>query len=273
MVASQKPDFFTPADVRFAETVRNWIGLVAYRAELVEEIARNAAEQGRRAVAEELVTVLAHDLRNYLSPLTLRINLALRRARVDVREPDVRDLELALKAVDRLEAMVSDLLDVARIDQGVFQLDLQPHDLGEVVAELIKIMTTPEQSIHLKIHEETHVLADGARVRQCVENLLSNAVKYSAHGAPVTVGVSKEKREDGVWARVDVIDEGPGISADLLPRIFDRFVTGQKAGQGLGLGLYLAKRIASAHGGDLTVESAPGKATRFTLHLPGYRDS
>ncbi|HVE81598.1 MAG TPA: sensor histidine kinase, partial [Myxococcales bacterium] len=75
------------------------------------------------------------------------------------------------------------------------------------------------------------------------------------------------------WARVDVVDEGPGISAELLPRIFDRFVTGQKAGQGLGLGLYLAKRIASAHGGDLTVESTPGKPTRFTLLLPGYRDS
>ena len=273
MIASQRPEHFTPADVRFAEMVGHWVGMVAYRAELVEEIARNAAEQGRRAVAEELITVLAHDLRNYLSPLSLRLHRALRRAQREQRDADARDLDLALKAEGRLEALVSDLLDVARIDQGVLQLDLQPQDLGELVEELTTVFSTPEHPIALKVLEQTAVLADGARVRQCVENLLANAVKHSAHGTPVTVVVSREKREDGVRARVDVIDEGPGIPAELLPRIFDRFVTGQKPGQGLGLGLYLAKRIASAHGGDLTVESPPSKSTRFTLSLPGYLDS
>jgi two-component system, OmpR family, sensor kinase len=273
MIASLRPDQFGPADVRFAEMVGHWVGLVAYRAELVEEIARNAVEQGRRAVAEELVTVLAHDLRNYLSPLNLRLNMASRRSRQDGRDADTRDLDLALRTVGRLEALVTDLLDVARIDQGVFQVDPQPQDLGALVGELIKVMSTPEHTISLKVAEEVHVLADGARVRQCVQNLLANAVKHSAQGAPVAVSVSREKREDGAWARVDVIDEGPGIPQELLPRIFDRFVTGQKVGEGLGLGLYLAKRIASAHGGDLAVESAPGKSTRFTLSLPGYLDS
>ena len=143
------------------------------------------------------------------------------------------------------------------------------------MGELIQVFSTAEHAITLKVHEETHVLADGARVRQCLENLLANAVKHSARNAPVTVVVGKEKREDGVWARVDVIDEGPGIAPELLPRIFERFVAGPKSRQndGLGLGLYLAKRIASAHGGDLTAESSPGKSTRFTLYLPGYRDS
>jgi signal transduction histidine kinase len=273
MIASQKADYFSDADARFAETVARWVGLVAYRAELVEEIARNAAEQGRRAVAEELVTVLAHDLRNYLSPLNLRLNMAHRRALRDGRNQDVRDLELGQKAVKRLETLVTDLLDVARIDHGVFQLDLQPLDIGELAHELIQVLATPEQPIALQAPEEINVLADGGRVRQCLENLLSNAVKHSAHGAPVTVMVSKEKRDNGCWARVDVIDEGPGIPAELLPRIFDRFVTGEPSGHGLGLGLYLAKRIAAAHGGDLLVDTSAVKGTRFTLSLPGYLDS
>ncbi|HVE82843.1 MAG TPA: GAF domain-containing protein, partial [Myxococcales bacterium] len=191
MIASQKADHFTPADVRLAEMVARWVGLVAYRAQLVQEIARNAAEQGRRAVAEELVTVLAHDLRNYLSPLTLRLNLTRKRSRRDGRSADERDMDLALKAVGRLESLVSDLLDVARIDQGVFQLDLQPLDLAELVGELIPVLSTPEHAIVLRAPEEVHVHADGARVRQCVENLLANAVKHSAHGAPVTVSVSR----------------------------------------------------------------------------------
>lgn len=273
MIASQKPDQFGPADVRFTETVGHWVGLVAFRAELVEEIAHSAAEQGRRAVAEELITVLAHDLRNYLAPLNLRLNLVSRRSRRDGRDADTRDLELAMRAVRRLEALVSDLLDVARIDQGVFQVEPQPQELSALVADLIKTMATPEHPISFPPSEEVHVIADAARVRQCVENLLANAMKYSPHHAPVTVTVFEERREDGVWARIDVVDEGPGIPEDLQPRIFDRFVSGKKAGEGLGLGLYLAKRIAAAHGGDLTVESGPGKPTRFSLSLPGYRDS
>ena len=74
-------------------------------------------------------------------------------------------------------------------------------------------------------------------------------------------------------ARVDVQDEGPGIPADILPRVFDRFVSGSRQQGGLGLGLYLAKRIAANRGGDLTVESPPGRGARFTLSLPLREES
>ena len=91
--------------------------------------------------------------------------------------------------------------------------------------------------------------------------------------APVSVYVTLQtSRPDGPLAKVDVIDQGPGIPENILPHVFDRFVTGAKQAGGLGLGLYLAKRIAGVHGGDLSVESQPGKGARFSLTLPLSRE-
>ena len=272
MVASLQPEFFAPEDVRFAEIVVHWIGSVVHRAELVAEIARNAAEQGRRAAAEELVTVLAHDLRNYLSPIEVRLNLLRRRGERDKREHDVRDASLALRALERLSGLVSEILDVARIDHGIFVVDRRPLVVAPLVEEIAATLATPEHAIEVASPEELVVMADPERVRQCMENLLSNALKHSPAGAPVAVHIGRKPAKDGDYAQVHVVDQGPGVSPDVLPRLFDRFVSGQGANGGLGLGLYLAKRIAALHGGDLTVETEPGKGARFTLMLPALSE-
>jgi len=272
MIASLQPEFFAPEDVRFAEIVVHWIGNVAHRAELVAEIARNAAEQGRRAAAEELVTVMAHDLRNYISPIDVRLNLLRRRSERDKREQDVRDADLALRALERLSGLVSEILDVARIDHGLFVLDRRPFAIVPLIEEITATLATPEHAIEVDATEELVVVADCERVRQCIENLLSNAVKHSPAGAPVAVQIGRRPARDGEYAQVHVVDQGPGVSPDVQPRLFDRFVSGQGPNGGLGLGLYLAKRIAALHGGDLTVESEPGKGARFTLMLPSLSE-
>jgi signal transduction histidine kinase len=269
MIASLQPDFFTPDDVRFAESVVSWIGLVTHKAEMAQEIARNAVEQGRRAVAEELITVLAHDLRNFLGPIAARVQLMRRRASDDQRERDVRDCEATQRAVDRLSRLISDLLDVARLDQGVLKLDVQPVDLPDVARDVARALATPDHPVDVTCGEETIVAADSDRLRQCVENLVANAIRYSPRDAPVNVIVSRQRGEDGDCGVLEVRDEGPGISPDILPRIFERFAAGAKS-QGLGLGLYLAKSIARAHGGDLAVTSTPGRGSRFTLKVPAF---
>jgi two-component system OmpR family sensor kinase len=269
MIASLQPDFFTPEDVRFAESVVCWVGLVTHKAEMAQEIARNAVEQGRRAVAEELITVLAHDLRNFLGPIAARVQLMRRRASDDQRERDVRDCEATQRAVDRLSRLISDLLDVARLDQGVLKLDVQPVDLPEVARDVAHALATPDHPVDVICSEETIVAADSDRLRQCVENLVANAIRYSPREAPVNVIVRRQRGEDGDCGVLEVRDEGPGISPDILPRIFERFAAGSKS-QGLGLGLYLAKSIARAHGGDLAVTSAPGRGSRFTLKVPAF---
>ncbi len=109
--------------------------------------------------------------------------------------------------------------------------------------------------------------ADANRLRQVLENLLSNALRHSPEGMPVIVEVTTQQRKDTTWAVITVQDAGPGIAPDLLPRLFTRFASEGNT-KGLGLGLYLARGIAVAHGGTLTVDSTPGKGASFRLELP-----
>jgi two-component system OmpR family sensor kinase len=272
MIASTQPEHFTAEQARFAEAIVRWVGVVMHRAELVEEITRNAAARGRQAVAEELITVLAHDLRNYISPIHLRLHALRKRAEEEGREADLRDIRLALRGVDRLSGMVSDILDVSRIDEGVLPVNLEIVELAPLLTDVTRAMSTPEHAIELKMSDDLHVDGDPRRIRQCVENLLSNAVKHSPANASVTVFLRRVTRDGRERARVDIMDQGAGIPADVLPRMFDRFVTGEARQGGTGLGLYLARRIAIMHGGDLEVASTPGRGTCFSLILPCHAD-
>jgi two-component system OmpR family sensor kinase len=272
MIASLRPDAFNRADVTFAEAIARWVGSVAHRAELVQEIERNAVEQGRRIVADELITVLAHDLRNYLSPIEFRLRTIRRRAEIEGRDAELTDADAALRGVARLAGLISDVLDAARIDQGLLVLEPAPVELTPLVEEIASALAPANHPIALKSSDDVIVAADRKRVRQCLENIFANAMKHSPDDASVTVLMRRARQESGDVACIEVIDEGPGIEPELLPHIFERFVTGDRRNGGLGLGLYLAKRIATLHKGDLTVESKPGSGARFTLTLPCYRD-
>ena len=276
MIASLKPDFFTADDVRFAEAAGHWAGIVAHRAELAEQIGRNAVAQARREAAEELVTVVAHDLRNFLSPLSLRLEVIRHRAEGEQRAEDLRDAQAASRTVGRLGQLINDLLDVTRIDQGVFHLQPRLVDLGALTAEIAATLESQQHPILVRVQEGSRILvaADPARLRQCLENLIANALQQSPKGAAVSIFVKLRKAErENDTVLVEIVDEGPGIPQEMLPRLFDRYVTGEGRSGGLGLGLYLAKRVAAVHGGDLTVDSPPGKGARFILSLPVARES
>jgi two-component system OmpR family sensor kinase len=272
MVASLQAEKFGPAEVRLTETIVRWVGVVVHRSELIQQIAANAVEEGRRAAADELVTVLAHDLRNLLSPIAARLNLIQARAMRERRDADAKDAEIASTALQRMGRMIGDILDGARIDQGIFHLELQPVDLVVLAGEAARILSRPGQPVTVSAAEPVLIPADSNRLRQLLENVLSNAVQHSQKGGPVTVMVSRQQREDGMWGQLEIIDQGPGIRPDLLPHVFERFAVGKQSG-GLGLGLYLAKKIAHAHGGDLAVQSQLGKGAHFTLTLPGFREA
>jgi signal transduction histidine kinase len=275
MLASQQPDFFTADDVRFVEAVGRWTASVAHRAELVQDISRNAAELGRRAAAEELVTVLAHDLRNLVAPIDLRLHTIRRRATSENRHEDVSDVAVAHQAVARLRRLISDILDVARIDQGLFHGVFEPLDVVAIVEETAKTLETPEHRINVRVRAtgDLVVAADRERLRQCLENLVANAIQKSPKDAPVDVFLTSQRRDKGDWVGVEIIDQGPGVPDDVLPRIFDRFATTSAREGGLGLGLYLAKQIAEMHGGELTLDRSARAGARFLLSLPCIVDA
>lgn len=268
-LASLQPEFFTEDDARFMETVARWLGMATHRAELAESISHAAREQGRRAGAEELVTVLAHDLRNYLMPLHMRLNILRMRAENGGREDELRDIELLGRSIDRLGGLVNDILDVSRLDAGLFHLVPQRIELAALVGEVVNGLQSAQHAIHLTVQQgdDVQVSGDPRRLRQCLENVLANAIQKSPPTAIIHVFVRREERSDRPrCAVVEIIDEGPGIPPEQLPHVFDRYHSNREGG--LGLGLYMAKRIAALHHGDLLAESPPGKGARFTLKLP-----
>ena len=264
---SATPEFFDEHDVIFMVSVAHWVGALAHRAELIEAIRTADVEQGRRAAADEIVTVLAHDLRNHLNPLQGRLQLLRMGATRDGRERDVEHVNVALRSVKRLTLLVSDLLDVSRLDHGLFALTPVSVDVVALTKETAAALATHEIEIQVSAPDELPVVADPDRLKQALENVVGNAIRYSPKGEPVRVEIHGEPENGERHVTVDVIDKGPGVPAEILPHVFERFAVG-KGSSGLGLGLYLASRIADVHGGSLMVESAPGKGTRFRFVLP-----
>jgi PAS domain S-box-containing protein len=219
----------------------------------------------------DLVATVAHELRTPLTPLK-GLLLSLVRGTVD-DGPESRQeyYGIMLTQAERLERLIDDLLELARIESGTSIADSRSMDLGEVVAGQVAGYSRqdPARSIELlPPAEPIRVYADPFRVEQIVSNLLSNAIKYSPADAVVHVGMVA-RREDAV---VSIRDHGEGIAEDELDRIFERFHRLQtrltRTRVGAGLGLYIAKQLVQAMSGRIWVVSKPGEGSTFSFTLP-----
>jgi signal transduction histidine kinase len=259
-------DAFSLVDRAFLEAVAHWVGLIIMRAELNDQRLRDASAQARRLAAEELITVLAHDLGNYLTPVLGRLYILRRRAEREHRPTDAQEVAAVEHGMQRLQRLMDDLLDVGRIEQGLFAIQRQPVNLADLARDSADGVRSPRFEIAVDAPDELVAEADLNRLRQALENLLSNARKHAA-GSRVVVAVGQEQRVDGTWAILKVQDQGPGIAPEVQQQLTERFVRGHGS-RGLGLGLYLVRGIAEAHGGTLTVESRLGRGTTFQIALP-----
>ncbi|ATB47431.1 PAS domain-containing sensor histidine kinase [Corallococcus macrosporus] len=225
-------------------------------------------------IRDDFLSVASHELRTPLTPLQLKLT-AMRRA-VDSAQGGTlsservgRDLDMAVRQVRKLVELVDDLLDVSRISVGQLKLERTPADLRELLREVIARYqpqaTQAGSTVELDAPAPVQGEWDTRRVEQVLTNLLSNALKYGA-GKPVHVRL----REEGGQARLSVRDEGIGIAPEVLPHIFDRFmraVSGRNY-SGLGLGLYIAHQVVTAHGGGIEVHSELGRGSTFNVRLP-----
>ena len=253
--------------MRFLEAVARWIGIVVGRAELVERKRHEAVEQGRRLAAEELVTIMAHGLRNYLTPMRGRIELLEWRASSQRREQDLHDIVAVNNTLRQMERVINDLLDVARLKQGTFAINPQPMILLDQVQEVVFACRSDQNPVNVRAPREVLLVADRERLRRVLENLLAIMFKYAPQQTPTSVEVRSEQRADGSWVILTVYNQAAAIPPEVLGELFHPFGTNSSP-NGLGPGLYLANRIAEAHGGSLTAKSAAGVGVQMTLSLP-----
>jgi signal transduction histidine kinase len=230
---------------------------------------RELEDELRRAVSlrEDLVAIASHELRG---PLTaLRLQAQLMETQLDQREKVREKLRLFLRETGRFAKVVDDLLDISRIHAGQLRLEKRPTDLGKLAAEILAVLGPGLQEERQEVRSflAANVVGewDGERLSQVLHNLLSNARKYG-EGLPIEIRVWR----DGYGAFLAVKDEGPGISSMDQRTIFEKFrrVTLNDRIPGLGVGLFITKRIVDLHGGRLEVRSTPGAGAEFRVSLP-----
>ena len=215
----------------------------------------------------DLLASISHDLRTPIgSILTDSTNLL----RTESISPPVRDrLEGIAAEARRLGHLVSDMLDMARIEGNALQLDLEPIDLAQAVTSAADRLqkTSPDRQVVSNADQvAANVLADWDRLGQIFDNLISNADRFGPIGTPIEVRVSEE--EPGLIT-TRVIDRGPGVPAELRDRLFERFVKGKDDGNGgTGLGLAIVRGLAEAHGGSIALDDSPTTGASFRLALP-----
>jgi signal transduction histidine kinase len=263
-LVSQEPGRFGEQELQLVELAAAWISALVHRAELVQSLREEERQRGRRMAAEEIISALAHDVWNHLNPLTARIQLL--QLKLGRGEPvQASSLDAILLGTQRLARLTQDLLDAARLEQGLFELNLAPVDIRELTSDVARLCATPSTEVRVSAPERLTVIADSSRLSQALENVVLNAVRHSPAGAPVLLGV--EVGSESATVTLRITDSGPGIEPALLPHLFERFVA-EGSSKGLGLGLYLARSIALAHGGVLEAKSQLGCGAEFYFVLP-----
>jgi signal transduction histidine kinase len=233
------------------------------RAEAEREALIDKLAQALR-VMETFVGILGHDLRNPLAAITSATALALRRG---PPPPLSRDLERIARSAGRMARMIDQLLDVTRLRLGKgLAVQRCAGDLAEVarhcVAELQE--AHPGRTIAVEVAGAVGGSWDADRLGQVVSNLVGNALQHAPPGAPVRVLVDGR---DAHVVELRVHNPGPRIPPERVEALFDAFSAGDRS-QGLGLGLYITREIARAHGGDVRVESSDAGGTTFVVTLP-----
>jgi two-component system, chemotaxis family, sensor kinase Cph1 len=256
---------WTAGDLEAADDLRR----SAVEIDLERQVER---EQQAVRARDDLVAVVSHDLKTPLGVIQMQAAMFLRSSGVegDDVSPRVRaGAERIQRAVNRMNSLVHDLLDLAKIEAGRFALSRQSEELRELVEEALIILRPLAESKRIQLEvtltDQSRVDVDRERIFQVLSNLIGNAIKFTPEGG--RIALNAEARDRSMC--VTVADTGPGVPSDQVPHVFNRYWQARRGNrEGTGLGLYIAKGIVEAHGGRIWVESSgPGATFRFTLPL------
>ena len=263
LLASPPSRALGPEDLRLAEEL-------ARRAALAIDNARlyRAAQRATQA-RDDVVSIVAHDLRNPLGTITVNASL-LRRAGPDPERRSKRALEAIERSASRMSRLIRDLLDVSRMEGGRLEVVRSRVPVPQLISESLETCTAaaPSDTREFRLEVAPDVLdiwGDRDRLLQVLENLIGNAIKFTEEGGCITVGARPANGEVLFWVK----DTGAGIAPEDMAHVFDRFWQARRADRrGAGLGLPIVKGIVEAHGGRVWVESTPGRGSTFYFTVP-----
>ena len=238
------------------------------RSQLEREKLLTDLEQANRT-KDEFLAMLGHELRNPLSPIVTALQLMkMRNGGALSREQTVIDRQVA-----HLVRLVDDLLDISRITRGKVELRKESVEIAEVMSKAVEIasvlLESRQHELHIEVPPKLRWEGDSTRLAQVVANLLTNSARYTNVGGRIVLKVEPAGKD----YVISVKDNGAGLSAELLPRVFDLFFQGKRSSDraegGLGIGLTLVKSLVLMHGGTVTAKSeGPGKGSEFIVRLP-----
>ena len=220
---------------------------------------------------QEMLAMVSHDLRSPLMSVQVSLALLNSGALGDLPKGASKEALVAEKNASRLIKMISDLLDIEKLESGRFELDLKEGDLLETIDRAVASIEALARAKNIAIKTPENSISavfDADRIEQVFTNVLSNAVKFSPEESEIVVSLKKESN----FAEVSIADRGPGVSADKREAIFERFrqigADSQAEKAGSGLGLAIARALMNEHGGGIAVQANPGGGSVFVLTLP-----
>jgi signal transduction histidine kinase len=260
---------FSSDDLALVQLLADQASVVLESRALIDEAARVRAQEQAAKLKEDFVSAAAHDLK---TPLTTLLGQAQILELRSAREPALARHQPAIgriaREARRLAALVDDLLDASRIEEGKLEVRREPIDIGAVVRHVAERSRPEKERIVVDARERLTGSFDRRRIEQLIDNLVENGLKYSEENSQVEVRAWREN----ALIHISVRDHGIGIPATDLPLVFDRF---HRAGNvdarryaGIGLGLYICRGIAQEHGGRIWVESTVGHGSTFHVVLP-----
>jgi two-component system, NtrC family, sensor histidine kinase KinB len=219
----------------------------------------------------DMVSTVSHELKTPLTSVQMAVHLLLEEVVGPLNAKQIELLLAARQDADRILAMINDLLDLTRIEQGRVKLDLEPVSVGALLSEAATRMRPQADDAGLALEADgaapdVSVMVDRDRIGHVFDNLIGNAIQHTPRGGSIRLSA----RPEGEDVQVEVRDTGKGISGEHLPHLFEKFyrIPGESPAGGAGLGLAIVREIITAHGGRIDVASRPGKGTSFTFSLP-----
>jgi signal transduction histidine kinase len=268
---STDPGYFTDEDVSFINILVNQAAIAIDNARLFEKV------KEANAAKSEFMSTASHELKLPMTSIKGYGKLMQMGAAGPLTEKQEEFLTIITSNVDRMDRLVSDLLDVSRIEAGRIRLELEDVQMRDVINDVISSINTQIEAKKLTLSlslpdDLPEIQADYGRMTQIVTNLVSNAYKYTPEGGSITITAQPENGKVSDWISVSVVDTGFGISEEDQARLFTNFFRSGDQNirnePGTGLGLSITKRMIESHGGELTVSSELGKGSTFTFTMP-----